>query len=405
MAFEINTKQHQELKAVMMANDLSGRNILLWGQPGIGKTAFVNEYAQSYKTQKYDGSVMITLIGSTMDPQDVLGLPIVSQREDGKTEAIMAPPQWYYALEEANQQGKKPILFMDEINSAPPSVQAALQTLILDRRTSSYVLPEGTLIVAAANPPEYATDGVPLSPPLANRFCHYEVTLDVEGWIYGVRNAWGKENVSTEEHEVRSKVALFIEDNKQFLQRMPREGGSDTDTNNPVDVELAGKAWPSGRSWESAINGMTALLETGITDEVYQRRVLEGWVGEIAATKYGLWLSELHLPSYREVIETPEKVDWSTLRAGEIYAVIDNLHTSIIPDKVSPTIHAISVIAEHTKHFDSIISLIKDICEDINKDPELRKHSNMREQLQLMGLLIKNGLGTEFNEILGGIKA
>lgn len=56
-------------------------------------------------------------------------------------------------------------LFLDELSTAPPAVQAAMLGVALERRVGDLVLPRAVQVVAAANPPERAADGWDLSPP------------------------------------------------------------------------------------------------------------------------------------------------------------------------------------------------------------------------------------------------
>lgn len=62
--------------------------------------------------------------------------------------AVWCPPSFL-----PKKSDKPGILFLDEINAAPPLVQAALYQLILDRRVGEYELPEGWRIIAAGNRP------------------------------------------------------------------------------------------------------------------------------------------------------------------------------------------------------------------------------------------------------------
>jgi MoxR-like ATPase len=86
------------------------------------------------------------------------------------------PPDWSKRL----AQVKDGILFTDEVNTAPPSVQAALLRVCLDKVAGDCHLGDDTSVIAAANPPEQAADGWDLAPPLANRFCHINWELPAE---------------------------------------------------------------------------------------------------------------------------------------------------------------------------------------------------------------------------------
>src|SRR5207248_9254246 len=124
-----------------------------------------------------DGVPCETVIGSLREPSDFAGLPVVT--DDG---VRMEPPAWARRLHEA-QAG---YLFLDELSTSPPAVQAAMLGVALERRVGDLLLPRAVQVVAAANPPERAADGWDLSPPLANRFLHIAYTPAVDGWVEGM---------------------------------------------------------------------------------------------------------------------------------------------------------------------------------------------------------------------------
>ena len=135
--------------------------VLLWGEPGIGKTAALTQLAESLDLP------LTTVIASVHEPSDFSGLPIVG--DDPATRGVpMAPPDWAVRLVDAGRG----LLFLDELSTAPPAVQAALLRLVLERRVGALQLPPDVRIVAAANPPSSAADGWEMSAPLANRFVH-----------------------------------------------------------------------------------------------------------------------------------------------------------------------------------------------------------------------------------------
>ena len=91
---------------------------LIWGPPGVGKTQYVEGLGRAL------GLPVEVVIASIREPSDFGGLPIL---ENGGVR--LAPPAWACRLEEAGAG----ILFIDEISTAPPAVQAALLRVVLDR--------------------------------------------------------------------------------------------------------------------------------------------------------------------------------------------------------------------------------------------------------------------------------
>ncbi|MFC6894595.1 AAA family ATPase [Nonomuraea dietziae] len=133
--------------------------VILWGAPGTGKTSSVLALGASL------GLPVEVVVGSIREPSDFAGLPVI--REGG---TWLAPPRWAERLARAGRG----ILFLDELTTAPPAVQAAMLRVVLERTVGDLALPGEVRIVAAANPPEQAADGWELSAPLANRLIHLD---------------------------------------------------------------------------------------------------------------------------------------------------------------------------------------------------------------------------------------
>lgn len=138
----------------------------LWGAPGIGKSSIIKQIAKS----KNIGFIDLRL--SLMDPTDLKGIPFYDK--DSHT-ALWAPPAFLPRAGEG-------ILFLDELNSAAPSVQASAYQLILDRKVGEYELPSGWAIVAAGNREGDRGVTYRMPAPLANRFVHFEMQVSVDDW-------------------------------------------------------------------------------------------------------------------------------------------------------------------------------------------------------------------------------
>ena len=125
------------LVTVLRAAGRAGVAVCLWGDPGIGKSALIAAAAEA------DGVPCETVIGSLREPSDLAGLPVVT--DDG---VRLEPPAWAKRLHAA-QAG---YLFLDELSTSPPAVQAAMLGVALERRVGDLLLPRAVQVVAAANP-------------------------------------------------------------------------------------------------------------------------------------------------------------------------------------------------------------------------------------------------------------
>ena len=150
------------------------RPIFLWGAPGIGKSDIVAQI-----TQSFPNSHLIDIRLSLWEPTDIKGIPYFDSNSG--TMVWGAPAE----LPDAEMAAKYDtiVLFLDEMNSAAPSVQAAAYQLILNRKVGSYKLPDNVIIVAAGN--RDADKGVTyrMPAPLANRFVHLELAVSFDDWF------------------------------------------------------------------------------------------------------------------------------------------------------------------------------------------------------------------------------
>jgi hypothetical protein len=140
----------------------------LWGAPGIGKSSIIKQIAQS------SGVKFIDLRLALMDPTDLKGIPFYDKESHT---ALWAPPAFLPKSGEG-------ILFLDELNTAAPSVQASAYQLILDRKVGEYELPDGWAIIAAGNRESDRGVTYRMASPLANRFVHFDMEVDVDDWKY-----------------------------------------------------------------------------------------------------------------------------------------------------------------------------------------------------------------------------
>ncbi len=148
--------------------------VFIHGSPGIGKSYIVADIAMKH------GLELVDVRLSQMDPVDLRGVPAIRNEQT----VWMAP---VFFPKDPDSSG---ILFLDELNSAPPSVQAAIYQLVLDRKMGEYELPKGWRIICAGN--RISDRGVVfrLPTPLANRMVHLSVEARFEDFkLFAIREA------------------------------------------------------------------------------------------------------------------------------------------------------------------------------------------------------------------------
>ncbi|WP_408606757.1 AAA family ATPase [Catenuloplanes japonicus] len=264
--------------------------VLLWGEPGIGKTAGLTQLAADLDLP------LTTVIASVHEPSDFSGLPVVG--DDPAVQGVpMAPPDWAVRLV---RQGKG-LLFLDELSTAPPAVQAALLRLVLERRVGALTLPRGVRIVAAANPRASAADGWELSPPLANRFVHLQWTHSPEVVVRGLGGVWPRATLPRLDPArlpeavgyARRALQTFLTARPGLVHRLPSADGQ------------RGGAWPSPRSWEMALRLVAFGTAAGTSREVLSMLV-RGTVGDGPGLELLAGLDRLDLPDPESLLADPE---------------------------------------------------------------------------------------------------
>jgi hypothetical protein len=222
------------------------RPLFLWGPPGIGKSELVEGIASEL------GGLMIDLRLGQMEPTDIRGIPFYN-KDSGKMD--WAPP---VDLPDAETAAQYPVvvLFLDELNSAAPSVQSAAYQLILNRRVGKYQLPDNVVMVAAGNRESDKGVTYRMPTPLANRFVHQEMKVDFASW-----QDWAVKN------RIHKDVVGYLSFAKQDLY--------------DFDSKSASRAFATPRSWSF----VSQLLDDEVDSETLTN-LIAGTVGEGLAVKF-----------------------------------------------------------------------------------------------------------------------
>ena len=235
----------QARKSILQAFKVQ-RPVFLWGPPGIGKSELIEGITQEL------GGYMIDLRLGQMEPTDIRGIPFYN-KEIGKMDWA-APVE--LPDEELASQYPVVVLFLDELNSAPASVQAAAYQLILNRRIGKYRLPDNVVMVAAGNRESDKGVTYRMPTPLANRFVHQEMKVDFPSW-----QDWAVNN------NINKDVVGYLSFAKQDLY--------------DFDAKSASRAFATPRSWSF----VSQLLDDGVDDETLTN-LIAGTVGEGLAVKF-----------------------------------------------------------------------------------------------------------------------
>ena len=216
--------------------------VFIWGAPGIGKSSIVKQIAAEQDLEFLD------LRLSLLDPTDLKGIPFFNAATN---EGVWAKPSFL-----PSGKDSKGILFLDEINTAPPAVQASAYQLVLDRKVGEYELPEGWSIIAAGNRENDRGIVYKMPPPLANRFVHFEMEVDFDDW-----KAWAYSM------KIESSIIAYLAYDKSMLFTF--------------DATSNEKSFATPRSWEY----VDSIVKSGIESELILDSI-SGAVGREAAVGY-----------------------------------------------------------------------------------------------------------------------
>lgn len=238
------------------------RPVFIWGPPGAGKSDVVAQVAAERKLELRDVRL------SLLDPVDMKGFPTPDLAKN-----VM---RWLPA-DFLPTKGKG-ILFLDEMNSAPQSVQAAAYQLVLTGQIGEYKMPAGWRIIAAGNRAGDRSVVHAMPAALANRFYHIDFDINVEDWCL-----WANKN------GIHSDVVAFI----RFRQNLLHSYDA---TQNP-------RAFASPRTWKFLNDSYASQskLPKGLALDVYK-----GVVGDGPASEFISFVDVIsQLPSIDEIALAP----------------------------------------------------------------------------------------------------
>lgn len=282
-----------------------GLPMLFWGESGVGKSDVIEEFGAQWKMP-----VVVLCPGES--GEGAFGMTPVPRDRDGVIRMTYPAPDWIDVFEDSDGRG---IVFCDELTTAPPNIQAAELGLINSRRIGGAQLPGGVRVVAAANPPEKASNGWELTAPLANRLGHV-------AWDSPTEDEWGQHMLGStglptkpathndpkvEEARVlklwggawaqaTGLITAFHARNRGVLHKQP----------DPGDPK-AGRAWPSHRTWARATAAMASAKVHGL-GERGEIEFVQHFVGEGATRQLLAFKQAMDLPDPALVLDG--KVTW-----------------------------------------------------------------------------------------------
>ena len=250
---ETLTSRPSEVKPIVLRAMQAHRPIFIWGPPGIGKSELVEDITYN---DLPGNNLMIDMRLALMEPTDLRGYPF----RNPDTNQMEWAPAADLPTEDMAEAYDNIVLFLDELNSAPPSVQAAAYQLVLNGKIGQYVLPKNVKIVAAGNRETDRGVTFRMPAPLANRFRHINMDVNFEDW-----QQWAVNN------NVHADVVGYLSFAKQDLFQF--------------DAKTSSQSFPTPRSWvfTSDMLKVDGFEQAGSRE---QKAEVAGAIGEGMAIKF-----------------------------------------------------------------------------------------------------------------------
>lgn len=207
-----------------MIPSIRQRPVLLMGPPGIGKTQIMEQIAKECNI----GLVAYTITHHTR--QSAIGLPFIKEKEyGGKTYSVTEYTMSeiiaavYDKIERTGM--KEGILFIDEINCVSETLAPTMLQFLQCKTFGNQKVPEGWMIVAAGNPPEYNKSVREFDVVTLDRIKKIDVEADYEVWKeYAYKTG------------IHPAILAYLEIKKDYFYRM--------------ETTVDGKVFVTARGWE-----------------------------------------------------------------------------------------------------------------------------------------------------------
>ena len=284
--------------------------VLLWGNPGEGKTAVVESAGDR-------GWHVESLIVSHYEPSDFAGLPVVSPQ--GSVE--LAPPGWATRL--AAVKGPS-IAFFDEFSTASPALQAAALRPLTHYEVGSLQLPDTVSFVAAANPADVAAAGWELAAPTASRFVHLDWALPTEVYVEClVTGEWPALPVYGE----LSDLEALLDRERVLVGGFLRIRDSQLSV-IPDEAAARGRAFPTPRTWDYAAR-LSAYAQAAGASKTVRRLLVAGCLGTAVAHEYLAWCDAQDLGDPEVLLADVDGFDPTGIRPDRAYVLLQSVLAAV----------------------------------------------------------------------------
>ena len=304
----------------------------LWSEPGVGKTSHTLKF---FSDRGYN---TVPLVGSTIEPTEVGGVPELAERGNGLKQTRYALPEWYHDAVEMDADGIPTLLLLDEFNMCPHETEAAFMFLVQNRMLHGHRLPESTRIVAAGNPPSDIMETRDMGPAMTSRFAHIDWLGASDDQLFeGERKGWPTAPPEWDSDKDRQDDYMAWQQVCRAFKATHPKLRNDLSPSMPEElygkIAIEGRGWPCNRSWTNLARALAVMGgPRDVRDWTFLSVITESLLGSAPTVGFFNFVKELDLPDPQTWLDNP------SLAAGT--------HRS---DKMAVMVHSVACLAASAK--------------------------------------------------------
>ena len=338
------------------------RPILLMGPPGIGKTQIMEQIARECEI----GLVAYTITHHTR--QSAIGLPFIREKEySGQTYSVTEYTMSEIiasVYEKIEQTGNKEgILFIDEINCVSETLAPTMLQFLQCKMFGNQKVPDGWIIVAAGNPPEYNKSVRDFDVVTLDRMKKIDVEADYEVWKEYAYQA-----------DIHPAILAYLEIRRDYFYRM--------------ETTVDGRVFATARGWEDLSQLLKTYEKLGKkADREVVHQYIQHWkIAKDFANYLELYRKYKKDYGLEKIIEgvytkdTLERLQYAAFdeRLSVVNMLIGRLGTCFkdyfLKDRF------VTILYEYLKLLRSNLQIDLVVCESRDKYEKLRKEEQMTKQ-------------------------
>ena len=272
-------------------------------------------------------------------------------------------PEWCIKFAD----GAPGVVIVDELTQSDGELRKALLAVTLDKSIAGGFMGQGVRFFAACNPEgQGGADTRDLAPVQANRVCQITWEADMSGWRAYMRTRDIFADMNSDEPApvdvvtIEARIRAGWGDAYQWAVGLVSDGylRAHAETFQRPNSDESSAAWPSGRSWDTAIRALATARILGSSRDAQELCVI-GLVGEAAGVGLFAYMRTLDLPDPAAVLDGSVKFTHDAMRPDRTHVVLGSVCRLAVsePSKVR-TARAWTILAELQASAGSDVTLL-----------------------------------------------